>query len=506
MTDATDMSGKTAVRAAHSVIWNYSGYACQILVNLGVMAYVARFLSVPEYGMYLFVLSISANLNLLDMGIGNVLILWYMPALDQQDSDRLNDLLAATFVALSLLGILGMSILASFVTFLPGPFTIPASMLREASALFLLAAIAIPFSMSGVALDQLYQAAQRFDRINQIRVLTAMLQLGLSIAVLREGFGILGLAAIQLGMAILRVMILAAALPSNVPGARLQLTRFRMAAVKPLLQLSKWAFLTNLAVYLTDLMIWAVLGAFGSMSEVAMFAVAMKMPKQLWNLMDRAATAVNPEFSRLAARVDDGSLRRIFLRTHQLLVTSMLPFIVMGIALAGPILHVWVGPKYANAGSVMRWLLIGSFSHAFSYAADLLLYARAKIKLVAWITLCGGASSVISGLLMVPRYGAAGLAAGVALSQLLITALGLSLFACRIAGVAPLALVTIPIKGQFWPLLVLLADCALLWAVRSHLSPVWLVVLGSIGGCTYLSIWGIRTVLPMYKNELTSAT
>jgi len=77
MTDATDMSGKTAVRAAHSVIWNYSGYACQILVNLGVMAYVARFLSVPEYGMYLFVLSISANLNLLDMGIGNVLILVY---------------------------------------------------------------------------------------------------------------------------------------------------------------------------------------------------------------------------------------------------------------------------------------------------------------------------------------------------------------------------------------------------------------------------------------------
>jgi O-antigen/teichoic acid export membrane protein len=183
----------------------------------------------------------------------------------------------------------------------------------------------------------------------------------------------------------------------------------------------------------------------------------------------------------------------------------MLPFIVMGMVLAVPIMHVWVGQKYADAGTVMRWLLIGSFSHAFSYAADLLLYARAKIKLVAWITLCGGASSVICAFLLVPHYGAAGLAAGVALSQLVITGLGLALSACRTAGIAPLTLVTSPLKGQFWPLLILVADCALLWAARSHLSSMWLVLLGAVGGGAYLSIWCVRTVLPMYRNELASA-
>jgi O-antigen/teichoic acid export membrane protein len=397
-----------------------------------------------------------------------------------------------------------MLILASFTLFLPGPFTIPGPMLHEASVLFLLIAVGIPFSMSGIALDQLYQAAQRFDRINQVRFLIAILQLVLSIVVLREGFGIVGLATIQLGMALLRVVVLATALPSSVPRARLQLTRFRLAVLKPLMHLSKWAFFNNLATYLTDLMIWAVLGAFGSMSEVAMFGVAMKMPKQLWNLMDRAANAINPEFARLAAQADDGALQRIFLRTHQLLVAFVLPFVVMGIALAVPIMHVWVGQKYADAGTVMRWLLVGSFSHAFSYAADLLLYARAKIKLVAWIALCGGISSVICAFLFVPRYGAAGLAAGVALSQLVITGVGLAWSACRIEGIAPLTLVAIPLKGQFWPLLILGADCALLWAVRPHLSATWMVLLGAVGGCAYLSIWCAHTVLPMYRNELAS--
>lgn len=490
---------------AHSVIWNYSGHACQMLVNLGVMAYIAHSLAVQEYGVFLFVLSLATNLNLLDMGIGNVLILSFVPALAESDSERLNDLLAAAFVALSVLGLVGTLILVLFSFFLPGPFTIPSSLVHDASILFRIVAFTIPFSMSGMALEQLYQGAQRFDRANQVQFLTSALQLFLSIAVLRAGFGIVGLAAIQLAIALLRLILLVTALSANVPGAHLQLVRFRVATIKPLLQMSKWAFLNNLGVYLSDLMIWSVLGAFGSMNEVAMFGVAMKMPRQLWNLIYRGVDAVTPEFLRFAAQSDNEALRRIFLRTHQVLVGSMLPFIVMGIVLALPLMRVWVGEKYAAAGMVMRWLLLATFSQVFGYAADVLLYSRAKIRLVAWVALCGGASSLICALILVPRYGAAGLAAGVAVSQMFVTCIGLVYFGCKVGGVAAFTLLKTSLDGLFWPLLILVADCALIWCAAPHVSSVWLVVAGVAGGCAYLSIWGTKIALPMYRNELTRA-
>src|SRR6185312_16793598 len=67
-------STTSAAHAAASVAWNYAGYACQIAFNLGLTWYIVRKISVVEYGLFLFIMSLSSTLYMLDMGISSVLV------------------------------------------------------------------------------------------------------------------------------------------------------------------------------------------------------------------------------------------------------------------------------------------------------------------------------------------------------------------------------------------------------------------------------------------------
>src|ERR1700689_1482852 len=127
--------------AARSVAWSYAGYIFQIAVNLGTTAYVVRRVSVAEYGLLLFVLSLSAALYLLDMGISGVLVQSYVTVLAGQEKGRLSELISTAFWGLAMLGFVGVLIFSAIAALLPGPFNIPQQYVHEAATIFVVAAL-----------------------------------------------------------------------------------------------------------------------------------------------------------------------------------------------------------------------------------------------------------------------------------------------------------------------------------------------------------------------------
>src|SRR5580692_691052 len=124
---------------AQNVAWNYAGYVFQIAVNLGTTAYIVRRVSVPEYGLLLFVLSLSAGLYLLDMGISDVLVQSYVSVLAGEEKDQLNELISTAFWGLAILGFAGVLIFSTIAAILPGPFNIPPQYVHEAAMVFVVA-------------------------------------------------------------------------------------------------------------------------------------------------------------------------------------------------------------------------------------------------------------------------------------------------------------------------------------------------------------------------------
>lgn len=498
-TQHTGGPGKRSV--AHSAAWNYAGYAFQLILNFGLTAYIVRRISVAEYGIFLLVMSLSATMNLLDLGISGVLVQNYVHAIKSHGRAYLNKLMSTAFVALGVLGFAGVLIFSILALFLPGPFRIPADLIHEAAIIFLIAAITIQVRLPVVALRQAFQSEGRFDRINQFSLLTATLQAAFSVGVLYAGFGVIGLAWVQFAIAVLQLGVYVVALPIVVPGSVLNLSGFEVRLVSSLITEGKWAFLSNVIGYLVEMGIWGILGSLGSMTEVALYGVAFKAPNQLWNLADQGADVLLPVLSGYAAEEDYPNLRRVFLITQQLLFGAVLPFVIIGSVFARPLLELWVGKHYLDAAFAMRWLLIAVLGHAIAHASDLMLYACRRVRLASWISSAGGAMTCLIALFLVPRYGASGMGASLAASML-ISAFGLYTFqACRVSRTSAWALARSLVSGLGWPLLVLAAEIVLIMRFRSDMSPLWTVIAAMASGCVYFLLWGSLTALPLYRNR-----
>ncbi len=486
---------------ARNIAWNYAGYAYQIAINFGLTSYIVRRVSVTEYGLFMFVLSLSGTLYLLDLGIANVLVQEYVEAMSSIDRDRVSNLMSTVFVALSALGALGVLVFSGLALSLPGPFNIPHQYLHEASLIFVIAALVIQVGLPCIALELVYQASHRFDRINQIQLATSTVQIILSILLLARGYGIVSLAWVQLVVSLLRIFLLIVGLPATVPSARLHLARFNWALLKPLMDHSKWAFLNNLSTCLFDALAWIILGSLGSMTEAAMFGIASKAPRQLWNLVDKGANVALPHLSESFTENDQVALQRTYLRTQKLIFGAVLPFVVLGCFFARPLIQFWAGSQYTGAALVMQWLLIAGLSHAIAYSSDQLLYACGEVKKAAKISFWSGTASVVGALLLVSRFGAAGLAAGIALAQLLVNCIWFAVAACRLVHISPLKFLRMLFDGLAWPLAVLAAEVVIVRGVSTYLPSLWLLLAVTVSGLIYVALWGLRTALPLCRTQ-----
>jgi len=491
--------------AARSIAWNYAGYIFQIGVNLGTTAYIVRRVPVPEYGLFLFVLSLSAALYLLDMGISGVLVQSYVSILAGQDRDRLNELMSTAFWALTMLGFAGVLIFTAIAAILPGPFNIPSQNIHEAAIIFVIAALVIQVSLPLIALEQAYQASNRYDRINQVQLLATAAQFVLTVVVLASGYRIVALAVVQLAVSVLYLFLLVLALPASVPQASLSLTRFKWALLKPVMNLSKWAFLDNLGYCLFNVFAWSILGSLSSMREVAMFGLAARLPTQLRNAVEKGAHVTLPLMSEHAAKSDLDGLRETFFRTQRIVFGAILPFIVLGCVFARPLIQVWAGGEYVQAAVVMRLLLLATLGDAVLYSSGTLLYAVGRVKRAAWMSLLGNAIGVCAMFLTVSRYGAAGVASAIAIAQVFPGGAWFTIEACKVCRASPMALARGMLQGVAKPTVLMMAAVTVILCFWKLLSPFWLVLAAAACGCIYLGHWGARTAPGLFRGRTETA-
>ncbi|HEY2466589.1 MAG TPA: oligosaccharide flippase family protein [Terracidiphilus sp.] len=487
-----------------SIAWNYAGYFFKILVNLALTSYLARRVAPAEYGLFLFVMAMSATLYLLDLGISYFLVQSYVEALAKASSEKLGNLLWTVFVALAGLGALGLMLMFGLALALPGPFNIPPSQIHEAVIIFVVAGMIMQVALPSIALEQLYQAANRFDTLNAVQMTGVVATFVLSVLAIHYGFGIVGLAAVQLVAVVLQLILLVVRLPALIRRTglgRVTHPHLEWSMLSELLHKSKWAVVHNLSLYGADLLTWVIITSCTSMKDAALFGIASKLPRQLWNIVDRGANILLPIYSKSAMEQDHQALCKAMFVALKLLVGVLLPFVVLGCLFARPILQLWAGDSYADAAATMQWLLIASFAHGVGYPSDELLYVLGKAGKSAQISIWTGTLGSVAALLLVSHFGVAGVAAGIAIVRIGTNCWWFTRESIRMTKSSMWSLVRFVSEGLAVPVVVLVLAGVLLLRVADRMPLVWIVVSAVIIGASTLGIWAYRTALPYLKAQ-----
>ena len=412
------------------------GWAAEALGGLLFVGYAARVIPAADYGVLVFAASIAGLLMLADLGTTAVLVPAFVRQSVRRSAAALTTLFSTSLAALAMAG--GMVVVLSFGVTLVAPSVARSEVFRGADArvvmiLFgFMAAIALPAR----AYELLFEAHARFGILAFFRATTAAARLVVSVLVVRAGHGVIGIAAVAVVLAAMRVTGLAVAARSIFPGVSAFAPR-DWSMLRALARSAGWAAVDNTSRQIMMMSDAALLAVVAPVQAVALYGIASRLPLLAWNAAGRGLGVSMQAASEYSAAGNDAGVRDVFRSTALLATTVVWPIFIVAIVFAEPFLRAWAGAAYASGALTMRWLAFAGMAFAVHAAAHAVLYARNRIAVIARITIVEGIANVALSLILGYRYGAPGPAIATALTVTLATGAFFIPAACRSIGLSP---------------------------------------------------------------------
>src|ERR671914_343133 len=331
-----------------------------LLVLLVIVTVLARRLTVAELGAYGLVASLAGYLLVLRNSVANSAVRAMAAAAGSQERARMFSAAAALYavvgVATGLLIAAAALAIAAFI--LDGSLASDARTGGLGLGAFIAAGIPASVYLDALRSERRFVLAAGMEIVAVTVQLAAMLTLifaGADLSVLIAVSGALSLISGTLCFAAVR----RAGLPFRLSSAGV--TRSRVMAIVPTAGWLLVIELCNLAMYASSRVI---LGAFRNPAAVGQFDGPVRAHNLLYALAGALAVPVMPTASRYVAAGDSRRLQELVVRGTRYTLALFVPLCVTLMALAEPILEVWLGERYGEGAAALTilvsyWLLYG---------------------------------------------------------------------------------------------------------------------------------------------------
>jgi O-antigen/teichoic acid export membrane protein len=407
-----------------------------LLVLLAIVTILARRLSVAELGAYGLVASLAGYLLVLRNSVASSAVRAMAAATDPAERARVFSAAAALYAAVG--AATGVLIAAAGVAI--AAFILDGELARDAriGGLGLGAVTAVGIAAT-VYLDGL-RAERRFVHAARLEIVAVSLQLAVMLTLIFSGAGLGALIAASGAIPLFSGALCALAVRRTRSPLRLVRDGVTRANVMSIVPTAGWLLvveLCNLAMYASSRVI---LGAYRSPASVGQFEGPVRAHNLLYALGGALAVPVVPTASRYVASGDERRLRELVVRGTRYTLALFVPLCVTLMALAEPILEVWLGDRYGGGAAALAilvsyWLLYGGLVVTPGF-----LVGAGRAREVALIVLAVAAGNLALALALTPELGIEGpalaTAAPFAAAFPLMLRLGLRASGARLAELA----------------------------------------------------------------------
>lgn len=316
-----------------------------------LLPYVLSHLTAAEYGFWAWILAMTSYLALTDLGLSQGNVRPLALAVAAADDARVSEIVGSTvaFHALVSIGAGAATWTLRTAAGGAGIETVP-----EADSTLALLLLAQAISLCGLPFASLLSAVQRLDLVQRIQAQAAVAQVAGTVVALELGGGLLGLAWVQVGLAIAS------------SGARLRLARrFRPglrwklappSAFRAMLASGAPLVMVSVLGAVTVGFERAILALFAPFSSIAQYAIAARLVIIVRELPQLLVVAILPASAALDVSGDEPALVRLYLRAFKLMVVVVFGAIATIWVAGDSVVSAWLGPGFESAGALTRFL------------------------------------------------------------------------------------------------------------------------------------------------------
>jgi O-antigen/teichoic acid export membrane protein len=301
-----------------------------------------------------------------------------------------------------------------------------------------------------------FQAFERMEFVPIALITERFVTAAAGIAALLLGAGVVPVAAVFLGGALLAFVLALRLLVRHVVRPRLRLeSRYWW----PLMRAAAPIGLAGVAGVVLFRVDTVMLAAFKSDDAVGNYGAAYRLFESTLFLSWAVGAAAYPVYSRRSGE----PLAGVYERTLKLLVALVLPFAVGAAVLGDRVIGILYGDDFDTAGRALQLLSPAIVFYAVAYLAGYLLVSQDRPVVLTAVYVAVAAENILANLVLIPAYSLNGAAAGTSISEAL-AAVALGWAAWRAGGAVDLrrvfagpalaagvaAAVMVSLRDEFW--------------------------------------------------------
>lgn len=426
-------------RIAQNVLSNWVALAISTAVGFFLAPFIVHYLGNVAYGVWILVVSLTAYMNLLDLGLRGAVTRFVSKGKAQENHEEAGDAVSG---ALWIRMWISLAILLASVGFALSfnrVFGIPITMQHAARLAILATALTVAVNLWCGVFAGVLAALHRYDRLSVVSLVQTGLRAAGIVWLLRHGHGILALAFWDLGTALVANGLYVLLAFRSYPQLRVTFRKPARPVVRKLWNYSFYAFLINLAVQVVYYSDNLVVGAFTSAAAVTFYAIGGSLIAYARQIVSSVTTTFGPMASTFEAEGSHHDLRWLLIQGTRAALIVSLP-IELALFLRGEtFIGLWMGPQYAHpSGMVLRVLLLSLIACSGSAASGGIVYGMEKHQPVAFWAILEGVANLGLSIFLVRRIGIIGVAIGTTIPSLFVEFVLWPPYVCGLVGISVL--------------------------------------------------------------------
>jgi O-antigen/teichoic acid export membrane protein len=406
---------------ARNVATTYVARLAIVCSGLFLFPFVTHHVGLTHYGIWLLVNGVTVFFLTADFGMGTSVVRYVAQAQAVGDMPRMNRVVASTLAFYLGLAVLAAVLFAGcFALFWPA-FNIPQA--DRGVAAQMVAIVAVGQLLVGVPLGVFRQTLvglQRMDLVNAIMLgQTALRVTGVTVVVLAGG-GILGVVVVEVAAFVLIGATSAVLCHRLEPDLRVRPSGVSLALLRSMAPYSAQVFVIGiaaLAILQTD---DAIISLFLPVAAVAIYGGAWRIYQVCRDVAEAVMGAVVPHATRAGAEGRRDVLRDIHVRWTKYSNGVLVAIAVPAIVFAQPVLVIWLGERFAEAGVVAQILVASMLLNNVHIVGTGLLTGLGRISAYAKYQVAWAVGNLVVSVALVQWLGLPGVALGAGIPLLVL--------------------------------------------------------------------------------------
>jgi O-antigen/teichoic acid export membrane protein len=425
-----------------NVVSNWAGFLINAAVTLVLTPFVLRQLGPGRYGVWILTSSIIGYYGLLDVGFRAGVTQYLTRYLAVDDYLRASECMSSAVAVLAGLGsaIVGLSFAGGYLA--PHLFHLPGGMANEAFWCILIIGCSSGVQFALNPFSSIFTARQRFDLANLIGVSTRLLTAAGIVLSLKMGRGLVGVSAAAATATVIDYVVRWRVAQRLVPQLKVSIRHASVERIREIGAFGGWNSLISINGFVYQHGPNIMIGWLMPIAAVGQYALATGLSRQINSILSPVPQAFYPTATELHAQGNRSGLERLYHDGSRLMLLITISVVLLATVWAPDFYRLWIGEKYLTGAPfhsvalLFQILMISMVTDYSSNVASLMLTGAGRVQTVAAALVCGSVLNVTLSVILIPRYGLAGIAVATVIASAIIDLIAMPLLLQRIMGLS----------------------------------------------------------------------